>query len=147
MKLAKWDPFRDVEDIFDRYSRAMNFPMRWRGGSALEAGDWSPKVDISETDNHFQIIAEIPGISRDDVKINIENNILTIQGERKEEKEEKGQRFHRIERYFGSFSRSFSLPHYVDENHVEATFKDGLLTLQIPKTEAAKPKSIEVKLK
>lgn len=147
MKLAKWDPFRDVEDMFDRYTRSIGMPMRRRGPAVAESGDWSPRVDISETDNHFQILAEIPGINRDDVKINIEDGVLTIRGERKEEKEDTGRKFHRMERYYGVFSRSFSLPPNVDESRIEAIFKEGLLTLQLPKTEAAKPKSIEVKVK
>lgn len=150
MKLTKWDPFRDVEDMFDRYVRSMNLPMRWRGGADRflpDTGEWSPRVDIAETDNNYQITAEIPGIKREDIKISIEEGVLTLRGERKEEKEEKGRKFHRMERFYGTFSRSFALPQNVDENHVEANFHDGLLTLQIPKMEAEKPKSIEVKVK
>ena len=149
MKLTKWDPFRDTEDMFDRYARAMSLPMRMRHGqdwALSDAGTWSPRVDISETDNHFVIKAEIPGIKREDVNISIEDGVLTIHGERKEEKEEKGRKFHRVERYYGAFSRSFALPQNVDEGHVEANFKDGLLTLQVPKKQAEKPKSIEVKI-
>ena len=150
MKLAKWDPFRDVEDMFDRYTRAMSLPMRFRYGQErmlTDAGDWSPRVDISETDNHYQITAEIPGIDKKDVKISIEDGVLTIRGERQEEKEEKGKKFHRVERCYGAFSRSFNLPQNIDENHVEANFKDGLLILQAPKKQAEKPKSIEVKVR
>jgi HSP20 family protein len=149
MKLTRWDPFRDVEDMFDRYTRSMSLPMRLHHGQdwmVPGGGDWSPRVDISETDNHFRITAEIPGISRDDIKINIEEGVLTIRGERKDEKEEKGRKFHRVERYYGAFSRSFTLPQNVDESHIEANFKDGLLMLQIPKKTADKPKPIEVKV-
>ena len=118
MKLAKWDPFRDVEDMFDRYARAMSLQMRFRYG-----------------------------IDKKDVKISIEDGVLTIRGERQEEKEEKGKKFHRVERCYGAFSRSFNLPQNIDENHVEANFKDGLLILQAPKKQAEKPKSIEVKVR
>jgi HSP20 family protein len=149
MKLARWDPFRDVEDMFDRYTRSMNLPMRMRHGHDLmlsDTGDWSPQVDISETDKCYQITAEIPGIKREDVKISIEDGVLTVHGERKEEKEEKGRKFHRVERFYGSFSRNFALPQDIDEEHVDATFADGLLTLKIPKKEAAKTKTIEVQV-
>lgn len=149
MKLARWDPFRDVEDVFDRYTRSLGMPNRMRYGRDLmpsEAGEWSPRVDISETEKEFQITAEIPGIKREDVKISIEDGVLTVHGERKEEKEEKGHKLHRVERFYGSFSRSFTLPQNTDEKHVDATFKDGLLTLVVPKKEADKPKSIEVQV-
>ncbi|HEY5673290.1 MAG TPA: Hsp20/alpha crystallin family protein [Malonomonas sp.] len=148
MKLTRWDPFRDVEDMFDRYTRSMRLPMRMRHGQDLlsSGDDWSPRVDISETDSHFCIKAEVPGIKREDVKVSIEDGVLTLRGESKEEKEEKGRKYHRVERYYGAFSRSFALPQNIDENHIEANFKDGLLTLQVPKTQAEKPKSIEVKI-
>ena len=149
MKLARWDPFRDVEDVFDRYTRSLGMPMRMRHGQDLmlsDTGEWSPRVDISETEKEFKITAEIPGIKREDVKISIEDGVLTVHGERKEEKEEKGHKLHRVERFYGSFSRSFVLPQNTDEKHVDATFKDGLLTLVIPKKEADKPKSIEVQV-
>ena len=147
MKLAKWDPFRDVENLFELYANSVNTPARWLKGHAFEAGDWCPRVDVSETDQYFQISAEVPGVNKEDVKINVEDGVLTIHGERKVEKEESNLKMHRTERFYGSFSRSFSLPANVDENKIEASFKDGLLNLQIPKTEEAKPKAIEVKVK
>ena len=104
-------------------------------------------MDISETDDEFVIKAEIPDISKEDVKVTVENGVLTFRGERKQEKEEKGKKFHRIERYYGCFCRSFSLPDNVDESKIDASFKDGMLELTIPKTEAKKPKSIEVAVK
>lgn len=149
MKLARWDPFRDMEEMFDRYSRSLNLPMRMRHGHDLplvEGGNWLPRVDVSETEKQYQITAEIPGIKKEDVKISIEDHVLTVRGERKEEKEEKGRKFHRVERYFGTFSRSFDLPQDIDEDHIDATFKDGLLTLEIPKKEMEKTKSIEVQV-
>ena len=146
MKLTKWEPFREMEDVFGRFSR----PLGWHHGFGQElarAGDWTPRVDISETDNEFVIKAEIPDISKEDVKVTVENGVLTFRGERKQEKEEKGKKFHRIERYYGCFCRSFSLPDNVDESKIDASFKDGMLELTIPKTEAKKPKSIEVAVK
>ncbi len=146
MKLAKWDPFGDVEGMLDRYSGSLDWPFRGRRGLSLKDTDWAPRVDISETDNSFCIKAEVPGIKREDVKINIEDHVLSIRGENKQEKEEKGEKFHRVERYYGSFNRSFSLPLNVKEDKIDATFKDGLLTLTIPKSEVVKPKAIEVKV-
>jgi HSP20 family protein len=147
MKLAKWDPFHEVDELLDRYSRPFDWPFRGRRDVSVRDADWAPRVDISETDDNFCIKAEVPGIKREDVKINIEDHVLSIHGENKQVKEEEGEQFHRVERYYGSFRRSFTLPENVDEEKIEANFKDGLLTLTIPKTEAAKPKSIEVKVK
>ena len=148
MKLTRWDPLQDVDDMFDRYTRAIGWPLQRRGRGLMPMSEegWSPRVDVSETDKHFLIKAEVPGIKREDVKISIEDNILTISGERKEEKEEQGSKYYRSECCYGSFSRSFSLPQNVDEDKIEANFKDGMLTLQIPKKEAAKTKKIEVKI-
>jgi len=145
MALIKWDPLREIEDMFDRYSRSVGSRSD-RGQGLLTTGDWSPLVDISETDTEFVIKAEIPDVKKEDVKVSVDNGIVTIQGERKQEKEEKGKRFHRIERFYGNFVRSFTLPDNVDEAKIKATFKDGMLNLQIPKTAEAKPKSIDVKV-
>jgi HSP20 family protein len=145
MTLVKWEPLREMESMFDRYTRAMGWPSNI-GQNAITKGDWSPQIDISETDKEFMIKAEIPEVKKEDVKVNVENRVLTIQGERKQEKEEKGKKFHRIERYYGSFVRSFTLPDNVDETKVTATFKDGMLNLQIPKIAETKPKAIEVKV-
>lgn len=145
MALIKWEPLREIEDMFDRYTRAMGWPSN-RGQELITTGDWSPRVDISETDNEFVVKAEIPEVKKEDVKVSVDNGVLTIQGERKQEKEEKGKKFHRVERYYGSFVRSFTLPDNVDETKVKATFKDGMLNLQIPKTAETKPKAIEVKV-
>lgn len=146
MKLAKWDPFREMEDMFDRYTRALSWPRRGHQ-EVLSSGDWAPRVDIVETEKAFTIKAEVPDVRKEDVKVTIDNGVLTVRGERKQEKEEKNKKFHRIERYYGSFSRSFTLPDNVDEAKIDATFKDGMLNLDIPKTEASKPKAIDVKVK
>ena len=108
--------------------------------------DWSPTVDISETDGEYLIKAELPEVKKDDVKVTLEDGILTIQGERRREKDEKTTKYHRVERSYGSFVRSFSLPDQVDENGVKAEYRDGMLNLRIPKSEKAKPRAIEVKV-
>jgi HSP20 family protein len=145
MPLVRWDPWQEIVDKFDRYTRAMTQP---QAGSqeVMATGDWAPRVDIAETDEAFVIKAEIPEVNKDDVKVTVDNGVLTIRGERKQEKEEEGQRFHRVERHYGSFTRSFTLPDNVDETKVTAAFKDGMLKLQIPKAGEPKPEVIEVKV-
>ncbi len=145
MALVTWDPWREIEDMFDRYTRAGGVP-RGGGQEVARPGDWTPRVDIAETDQAFVIKAEVPEVKKDDVKITVDNGILSICGERKREKEEQGKTFHRVERFYGQFTRSFTLPENVDEDNITATFKDGMLSLEIPKTEKAQPKAIEVKL-
>ncbi|MFB3778240.1 MAG: Hsp20/alpha crystallin family protein [Bryobacteraceae bacterium] len=108
--------------------------------------DWSPTVDISETDDEYLVKAEIPEVDRKDVKVTVQDGLLTIQGERKQEKEEKGKRFHRVERAYGTFLRTFDMPDGVDEEKLRAEFKDGMLLVHLPKTEKAKTKAIEVKV-
>ena len=146
MPIVKWDPFGEIGDLFDRYTKAVGQP---RKGSqeVMATGDWTPRVDIAETDKEFVIKAEIPEVQKEDVKVTVDSGVLTIRGERKQEKEEKEKKFHRIERYYGSFVRSFTLPGNVDETKIEASFKDGMLHLKIPKIEEVKPKAIEVKVK
>lgn len=145
MTLVKWDPFREIEDMFDRYNRAVGWP---RSGSheLMTTGDWSPRVDIVENDKEYVINAEIPEVKKEDVKVNVDNGVLSIQGEREQEKEEKGKKFHRVERAYGSFTRSFTLPDNADGTKTKARFKDGMLKLQIPKTKKVKSKSTEVKV-
>ena len=147
MKLAKWDPFREMEGMLDPYSRSLDWPFRGGRDLNLTGADWAPRVDITETDDAFCITAEVPGIKREDVKIDIVDHVLSIHGEHKQEKEEKGKKIHRVERFYGSFKRSFSLPKNVNEDKIDAVFKDGVLTLTIPKTEVKKPKAIEIKVK
>src|SRR5574341_446185 len=145
--LMRWDPFRELEEVSDRLNRMFARPAtRTNGKETMTVADWTPTVDISETDGEYQIKAEIPDVKKEDVKVTVEDGVLTIQGERKQEKEEKGKRYHRIERSYGSFMRSFELPENVDSAKAKAEFKDGLLTLSLPKTEKAKSKSLEIKV-
>jgi len=145
MALVKWEPFRDLEDMLDRYtSRISSWPRLSR--EAFTTSEWAPKVDIVETDNEYTIKAELPEVNKEDVKVNVENGELSISGERKQEKEEKGKKFHRVERFYGSFIRSFTLPDNVDAANIKASFKDGMLNLSLPKKAEAKPKASEVKI-
>jgi len=108
---------------------------------------WSPRLDVSETDNGLEIVADLPGMEKKDISVSLENNVLTIQGEKKEEKENKGKRFHTIERRSGSFYRALRLPVEVEKDKVEAVFKDGVLTLRLPKSKESKPKVAQIEIK
>jgi len=120
--------------------------VRNTGKENLTVADWMPTVDISETEGEYLIKAELPEVRKEDVKVTVENGVLTLQGERRQEKDEKGKRFHRVERSYGSFVRSFSLPESVDDGAVKAEYKDGVLNLHLPKSEKVKPKAIDVKV-
>lgn len=144
MNLTTWSPFREMDDFFRSYNRALS-PNRGRESSLVT--DWTPSVDITETDDEFLIKAELPEVSRDDIDVNINNGVLTLSGERKHKSEIKNEKEHRVERFYGSFSRSFSLPDNVREEDIRAESKDGMLYLHLPKSEAEKPKKIKVDIK
>ena len=146
MNIVKWDPFKELEDVSNRLNRIFGrFPARAGSGQEmLTLADWSPSADITETDAAYLIKAEIPGVQKEDVKVTVQDGMLTMQGERKMEKDEKGKKFHHIERSYGSFVRSFRIPDDADENSVKAEFKDGMLSVTLSKSEKAKPKSINV---
>lgn len=145
MQLTRWDPFREMEEMFGQRGRGAS--KKRQGMMPFDDDTWAPRVDISETDKNFQIKVEVPGIKREDVKISIEDNTLTIQGERKEEKKEEGRKYHRIECSYGSFERQFGLPPNINQENIDAVFKDGVLMLELPKKEVEKPKQVEVKIK
>jgi HSP20 family protein len=140
-----WDPFRELSEFQNRLSSLFGqTPARREEEDALS--HWSPPVDIIEDDKEFLVKADLPDVKKEDVHVTVENGVLTIHGERKFEKEEKKKRYHRVERSYGSFTRSFSLPDGADGSKVRAEFKDGLLQVHMPKSETAKPKSIEVQV-
>lgn len=146
MNLVKWDPFRELEDVSNRLNRIFSrSPSRAESSQeSLTVADWSPSADITETDVAYVIKAEIPGVKKEDIKVAIQDGMLTMQGERKMEKEEKGKKFHRVECSYGSFVRSFRMPEDADENSVKAEFKDGILNVTLAKSAKAKPKSKSV---
>lgn len=149
MSIVRWDPFRDLEDLTDRLTRLMGRPaLRGEGDrERLMVPDWVPPVDIAETSDAYVLEAELPEVSAKDVKVSVHDGVLCLEGERRRETPaESDARFHRVERAYGCFMRSFVLPDNVDESKLEATFKDGVLTVRMPKTEQAKPKAIEVKV-
>lgn len=148
MATARWNPFAEFEDLLSRYNRSLGLPASptGEGKEVMSKSDWSPAVDITETQDAFIIKAELPGIERDDVKVSVHDGVLSITGERKSETEEGDSKRHRIERMYGSFVRSFSLPDNVDEEGINAEFKNGILSLTLTKHEKAKPRAIEVKV-
>ncbi len=146
--LAKWDPLRELDDFSNRLSSVFErSPVQKRDENGwFIQGKWAPLVDISEDEQEYLIKAELPGIEKDQVKVTVENGILLITGERTSEHEEKNRKYHRVERSYGSFIRSFSLPDDADGTKVKAEFKNGVLKVHLPKDENAKPKSIEIKV-
>lgn len=145
--LQKWDPFRDWDPFreLNEFSERLGSLMGRRGDTTSPA-QWMPAVDIVEDEKEFCVKAELPEVRKEDVHVTVENGVLTLHGERKSEKEEKKQRYHRVERSYGSFTRSFGLPQGANAAKVRAEFKDGLLQVHLPKSESAKPKQIEVKV-
>ena len=145
MTLVKWTPrrksiFEDMDSIVRNvFNEDWNFPVR-------DLRQWAPAIDVEETDKHYRITADIPGLTKKDVKVNITNNILTISGERKTVNDSEKDHYHYRERHYGSFSRSFNLPETVKEDDVSASFKNGILAITLPKHEEVLPKEREIKI-
>ena len=147
MAIVRWEPFGDLLTSQKEFSRRFNeaFPAVF-GEEEPSTRTWAPPVDIFETDNTLVLKADLPGVDPKDVEIRVENGILYLKGERKFEKEEKKENYHRIERSYGTFTRSFSLPSSIDSEHVTAEYKGGQLVLTMPKREEAKPKTIKINI-
>lgn len=148
MSLTRWDPFRELEDVSSRLNRFFGQPIarQLAESGGLTLADWTPALDIQETDGEYLVKADLPDVKKEDVKVEIQDGTLSVCGERKQEKEEKGKRFHRIERAYGRFERRLSLPSEVDPKKIAAEFKDGVLAVHLPKAPAARPQSVEVKV-
>ena len=147
--ITRWDPFSELDDLQSRLSTLFGrAPVKKSGESreALSVAQWAPLVDISEDDKEYFIKAELPEVKKDEVKVSVQNDVLSITGERKYEKEENNKKVHRIERAYGSFARTFTVPEDADAEQVSAEFRDGILQIHLPKTEKFKPKSIDVKV-
>jgi HSP20 family protein len=148
LKEASQWPFRELDEMHNRLSRFLGTTLSRRTDSQedITVAEWAPLVDITEDDREYLIKAELPEVKKGEVKVRVENGVLYISGERNLEKEEKGRRYHRIERAYGSFTRSFALPEDADLQQVNADFKDGVLNVHVAKDKNARPKSIEVKV-
>jgi len=138
MSLVQWNPFREFDELLTRLHRPASAT---RGGTA-EA--WAPLVDISETPKEYLVKADLPGVRKEDLKVDVDNGVLTVSGERKSEQEDKDARLHRIERSFGAYSRSFSVPEDVLEEGITAECKDGILVIHLPKTDLKKTSTRQI---
>lgn len=149
--ITRWDPFRDLATLQDRVDRLFRDSLgRTQGspfGETFDGAGWAPAVDILEKDNEIVLRADIPGIDPKDVDIEVQNGTLTLKGERKFESDVKEEDYRRVERVYGSFARSFTLPRTVDSDKVEAEYRNGVLQLSLPKRPEAKPKQIKVAVK
>ena len=146
MNMTVWNPLREMENLLDRYNRAGNLGLS-NDDNELGFSKWLPTVDIKEDDNNYLIRADVPGVDKQDIEVRLENGVLSISGEKKTQKEEgEGTINHRTERYYGSFFRRFTLPTTVQSDKVDASYKDGVLSLTIPKAEKPKPKAIQIKV-
>lgn len=146
MANTRFDPFRDFTKLGEEVNRLFGDVYRW-DESVSKRGEWTPLVDIYETDNHDLIIkAELPDMSREDIEVTVEHNTLTLRGNRKVPAEIKEEQFRRVERRYGSFNRSFTLPTTVDAGRVSADYKNGVLTIKLPFREEARPRTINVEV-
>ena len=144
MAIVRWNPVREMLSVQDEMNRMLNdvFGRRYVEEGTLP---WAPPVDIEETADHYLVRAELPGMKQDDIKITVEDNRLVLRGEKRRETEQSGVNYHRAERVYGQFERSFTLTHAVRQDRIEAIYKDGVLEVQIPKAEEAKAREIPVK--
>jgi HSP20 family protein len=152
MRVIRWEPFRDMDDVFDRFfAETMR---RWprqaagqgQGNELQQAREWAPVADVSETDGEYLIKAELPEVRKEDVSITVQDGVLTLSGERKQEKRDEQEKIHRIERFYGSFARRFALPENADEQGIRAESRDGLIVIHIPKQRVVEqqPRQIEI---
>lgn len=148
MAIVRWEPFRDLVSLQDRMNRLFDSSYRGVGAAGEEdwalGGSWAPAVDIFEHEGNIVLKAELPGVDTKDVDVRVENNVLTLKGERKFDTEVKRESYHRVERSYGTFTRSFTLPTVVDTGSIKAEFKEGVLRVTLPKREEAKPKQIAI---
>ena len=146
MRVIKWEPFRDMDDVFDRvFAESMR---HWpRAATANRAAqEWAPAADVSETEAGYLIKADLPEVRKEDVSITVQDGVLTLSGERRQEKREENEKLHRIERSYGSFARRFSLPENVDEQGIRAESRDGVIVIHIPKQRVVEPQSRQIQI-
>lgn len=144
MNVVRWSPYRDLSSFADQFNRALGTATGRERDEELSLGAWIPPVDIAEDKDRITLTAELPGFSEDQVNILMEGGVLTIRGERKFEEEKNGRNFHRVERSYGQFVRSFTLPNNVDREQIRASFDNGLLKIELPKTAEARPREIKI---
>jgi HSP20 family protein len=148
MTLIRWEPFRELDDIFARYNPLFGRLANARPGTVeeSEAATWTPLANISETETDYLIKAELPEVSKEDVKVAVDENVMTISGERRKEAEHKDEKVHRIESFYGSFSRSFRLPEDAEITAIQAESRNGVLKVRVPKKPALRARTVEVQV-
>lgn len=147
MRVIKWEPFRDMDDMFDRFfAESMR---RWprQGGELQQAREWAPAADVSETEGEYLIKAELPEVRKEDVSITVQDGVLTLAGERRQEKRDESEKVHRIERFYGSFARRFALPENADEQQIRAESRDGVILIHIPKQQQVEPQPRQIEIR
>ena len=145
MAIRRWDPFRDLQSIQNEMNRLFGRTYGGEAGDVASSAAWAPELDIYETEDKFTVVLELPGMTTEDVNITVENGVLTVGGERKFYNEVKEESFHRIERRYGNFVRRINHPQHADTTKISASMSEGLLRIEVPKSEQAKPRKIEVK--
>ena len=147
MNMQVWNPFQEFKNLLERYTKGGGSRLGKQLNTEMSFADWAPSVDIEETEDKYVIKADLPGVDKKDIDVKLENGVLSIRGEKQVEKETgKDTRHHRRERFYGTFARSFTLPDAVDADAVDASYRDGVLSLHIPKKEEAKPRAIDIKV-
>lgn len=146
MRVIKWEPFRDVDDVFDRFfAESMR---RWprQSAAAQPPREWAPAADVSETDGEYVIKAELPEVRKEDVSITVQDGVLTLSGERRQEIRAENEKVHRVERAYGSFARRFALPENADEQSIRAESRDGVILIHIPKQKVVQPQPRQIEI-
>jgi len=147
MSIVRWEPFGEIDTMFNRLMPAMfgRWP-KWATASNGNGVEWAPSADISETDKEYLIRAALPAVKKEDVKVTVDDGMITIDGERKQQTEDKNEKVHRVESFYGHFTRSFSLPDSIDESAIRCESKDGVLTVHIPKVVSPKQQAKQIKV-
>jgi len=144
MRVIKWEPFRDVDDVFDRFIAETMRRAPRQAVQTQQAREWAPAADVSETDGEYVIKAELPEVRKEDVSITVQDGVLTLAGERKQEKAAEQEKVHRIERCYGTFARRFALPESADEQGIRAESRDGVIVIHIPKQRVVEPQPRQI---
>jgi HSP20 family protein len=147
MRVIKWEPFRDMDDMFDRFfAESMRRWPRQAGEPQHQVREWAPAADVSETEGEYLIKAELPEVRKEDVSITVQDGVLTLAGERRQEKRDDSEKVHRVERHYGSFARRFALPENADEQHIRAESRDGVILIHIPKQQQVEPQPRQIEI-
>jgi len=146
MRVIKWEPFRDMDDVFDRFFADAYRRLPRRAADVQPSFDWAPPADVSETEGEYLIKAEIAEVPREGLSLTVQDGVLTLSGERRQEKRDEGEKMHRVERQFGSFARRFALPDDADDQAISAESRDGIVTIRIPKHKVVQPQPRQIQV-